>query len=364
MKIRINWRECLPREKIYPFMDTIFKGYGQLFICSNRMTGLFIFLAILFISAESCLLTIIGAAASLLTARLIGARPSHIHFGCYGFNGVVLGIAWPWYIKLNAISVMMLFFLSAASTVLLKYCIDKSARSRSNLPVFSLPPLIVVWLVYILAACVPSWKPLMGPDPIISEYIQTYESSVLRLYNKPWTNLTIGMYLDTFKIHLLVIAFLAIGIFRHSRVSAAVAATATTVTLALVYLIKGINGFGHIDTYLYNTVPCALALGGAFLVLNRQVGLLILVNVVVIVFTVYAGLSHFQFPLFIAPFNFFTILSIWLVKKGILKKEHGFYAVPMELIFSPETAEHWRKGEIYAQNYWRGIEQSWAPLKS
>ena len=170
-----------------------------------------------------------------------------------------------------------------------------------------------------------------------------------------------SMYLDTFKIHILVIAFIAIGIFRHSRISAVVAIATTIVTLALVYFIKGINGFGHIETYLYNTVPCGLALGGAFLVLNRQVWLLVLVNVIFIIFTVYVGLAISPFLLFVAPFNFFTILSIWLVKKGILKKEQGFYTVPMELIFSPETAEHWRQGEIYAQNYWKDIERSWSP---
>ena len=360
MKTPARWREFLPHNKVSTFLNIILKGYGTTLMCSNRVTGLFVFLAILLISPVTCWLTLIGVISATLTAHWIGARSSYIHSGCYSFNGVVLGIAWPCFLQINAISIMTLSFICAGSSVIMKYCLDYSCRTRSNLPVLSIPSVILIWLIYALAVALPSGQLLRGPDQSIVEYTQSYQSGVLRLHNKQWTNLTINMYWDTFKIHFLAVVFIAVGLFRHSRISAGVALAMTVLTAVLVYLLGGMNEFAQIDEYLYNTVPCGLALGGAFLVLNRRVWLLILGNLLLIVLIIYMGFHIFHFSVFIAPFNFFTILSLWLVKKNILKKEDGFYAVPMELIFSPETAEEWRKGEIYAQNYWKDIETSWS----
>jgi urea transporter len=352
--------EPLLKNTIPPFIEVILKGYGQTLICPNCITGVFVLLAIFFISPQTCLLTFIGASFSTLTARLIGARPLHIHSGCYGFNGIVLGIAWPWFIKLNATSIMILVLFSAISSVLLKYLIDQSSRTRFHLPIFSIPSVILIWLIFILLLFVPSWELLKGPDQRIIEYVRDYQCHVLRLDNKQWTNLTLNMYWDTFKIHLWIIILLTVGIFRHSRVSAAIAVTTVLLTIIMVHATGGISEFRYIDIYLYNTVPCGLALGGNFLVFNRKVCLMTLCTIVLIIGTVYIGLHILQFPIFVAAFNLFTIMSIWLVKNNILKKAHGFYAVPMELIFSPESAMNWQKGEIYAQNFWKEIERSWS----
>ncbi len=360
MKILDRWKEFFSRDQFLSFIGVVLKGYGQTLFCLNRMMGFFIFLVIFLISPQICLLTIIGASASTLAARVMNVRCAYFHSGCYGFNGVVLGIAWPCFLKINAVSIMMLFFLSWGSSVILKCLMDHSSRTRTNVPVFTVPSLVLVWLMYILVLYVPSLKALQGPEQYITEYIQGFQSNILRLYDKQWTDLTIGIYLETFKVHLMVMLFICIGIYRHSRLSLAVAIVTTAMSVVLVAGIGGLNELGNIDEYLYNTVPCGMALGGIFVVLNRKVWLMIVCNLVFIVYTVYLGKHFTDFPIFVAPFNFFTILSIWLIKKGILTKKSGFYAVPMDLVYSPESAVQWREGEIYAQNFWKDIERSWA----
>jgi hypothetical protein len=68
-------------------------------------------------------------------------------------------------------------------------------------------------------------------------------------------------------------------------------------------------------------------------------------------------MKHFFLPIFVAPFNFVTILFLWLVKSNHLKKDQGFLAVPMEFVSTPEFALSWYKGELYADNYWRQLEK-------
>lgn len=341
------------------FLDIVLKGYGQILLCSNATTGLSLLLTLLFLSPQVGLLTMVGVAASTLAARVMKVNLPYLHSGCYGFNGVVLGIAWPFLFQINVLTVMMFFFIAWGSSVLLDYLMGRSFRTADNLPVFSIPSLVLMWLMYVLVVYIPSFQMWQGPAASMVSYREDFQCQVLSLYNKQWTPAVLMMYGETFKTHVLMAALLATGIGQHSRLSAFVGIAATVVTVVAVLGIGGLNEIGNIDEYLFNTVPCALVLGGVFVCLNRQVWVMIMVNLVVMVYVIYHVIHATDFPIFVLPFNLFTIFSLWLIKANVLTSKDGFYAVPMDLIFNPKSAERWRDSEIYAQNFWKDIEHSW-----
>lgn len=303
------------------FLDVILKGYGQVLVCLNPLTGLLLAVAIFYLSGTIGLLTLLGVVSSTLTAFALRAKYHHVNAGVYGFNGVILGIAWLWFFKLNVLSGVLFVLAACLSSVLMKLGMYVSSRTRTNLPVLSVPCVVLIWLALALARrFIPSGD-LAGPDSI------------------------------TFQ-HIIVLSLIFLGILAHSRISAMFSLTAFLTAAVMVYLLGGVGEFKDFDLYLYNAVPLGLALGGTFLALNRKVFLFTVFGVIVVVWLVFMGMRYFPLPVFIAPFNFTAILFIWLVKARILKREQGFYAVPMELVFTPESGLKWYKGELYAEIYW------------
>lgn len=345
-----KWRELTRTNKLLSLLDTFLKGYGQVLICLNPLSGLSLAIALIYLSTKIFLLTLLGTLSSTLTAFLIRARTQHIRAGVYGFNGVVLGIAWLWFLKLDAFSVILLVIAGALSTLIMKLFIDMNSRTRVNLPVFSLPSVLLLWLVFILLPLL--HKGSLGPDQYILNYLNTYRAYVITL-NSRFLSI---LFWETFYRQITIAFILLLGITLHSRISALFYLLALILTLIMTYALRGRAEFLNIDFYLYNTIPTSIALGGTFLVLNRKTFFFTLSALIAVMLTVFIGIRVFPLPVFVAPFNFLVILFIWLVKANILKRHQGFSPVPMELILSPEFALGWFKGEEYAAKYWRSIE--------
>jgi urea transporter len=147
-----------------------------------------------------------------------------------------------------------------------------------------------------------------------------------------------------------------LGIRMHSRIAALVSLFGFLLTIPLVYSLGTSREFLNFEFYLYNAVPCSIALGGTFLVFNRKVFLFTILCEICVITATFIGLRFLTLPVFVAPFNLFTILFIWLVKSGILKRNQGFFAIPMEFISTPEFGLSWYQGELYAADYWKSID--------
>lgn len=313
------------------FFQIILKGYGQVLICLNTFSGLLVAMAIFYGSVRIGFLTLASVIVSSFTAFIIKAKPGHVNSGVYGFNGVVLGVAWLWFFKFSVSSVVLMLIAACFSSLLMKMFTDISSRTRTNLPVFSIPSVIIIWAFIIFLR-------YFRPGCIVTG-----------LLFQP------GCLFSPAGIAALLILFS--GVLIHSRKSALSCLLSFLVSIIVIYFIAGKKELINLEFYLYNTVPCALAIGGVFLVFNRKTLLLAGLAVALVVCLTFLGFRYFPIPIFVAPFNVVTIFCIWLVKSGILKTKKGYYAVPMDLVSTPELGIKWREGEIYADNYWLRIER-------
>ena len=354
MRLLTKWRELAATSAGWRFIDSVLKGYGQVLVCLNPFTGFFLSVAILSLSPPVWFLTLVGVLSGTLTAGVIKAKPLHIEAGVYGFNGCVLGIAWLWFLRMNTASVLLLVFFSSCSAVLNKFLIDKSLKTRTNLPVFSIPALLLIWVICLLLNKSAVLNGLSGPDWRIVGYwrgVEYHTEAFQRGFS--FGSIFEGLYRD-----ILAAFFVTFAIRVHSRVSVGCCLYAFLLASILVIFLGGMGEFKNIEFYMYNVIPSVVAIGGTFLVLNRKVFITMTFAVVMIVACTFFALRFFPFPAFVAPFNLVTIFSIWLVKSGFLNRKQGFFAVPMDLVSTPEFGLEWQKGELYAQNYWQEVKIS------
>ncbi len=351
--IHAKWREIISKNRIFSLLESIFKSYGQVLICLNSLTGLTLSLLVFFVSKRLWLFTLMGVGCAVLIALLLRARTFHIHSGVYGFNSVILGLAWPWFVKINTVSIILFLVIACLSSLIIKFLIDFTSRIKSNPPFLSVPAVILIWAISILFHLFPFLNNLIGPDPGILNSLENFQTNLTHLSR----HFDLFLVLKTFRLHIfcLMVILLAVGL--HSRISLLLATFYFLMTVFVVFFLGGWQEFQYIELYVYNSIPCGVALGGIFLVLTRPVFWLSCLAVILVNVLVFLGIRYFPLPVFVLPFNFVTILAIVMVKSGWLKREHDFYGVPMEMVSSPELGLQWLKGEIYAQNYWRKMEK-------
>ncbi len=349
-----KFTQLLAERKSLRFLDVLLKGYGQVLLCLNPLTGLMLFLAIFYLSPTICFLTLVGIVSSTLMAYLLRAKSAHIRAGLYGFNGVVLGIAWLWFMRMDTLSLVLLALGAALSSAMMKFFTGRNEGTTTDLPVLSVPALIVIWLLFLFLETFLAHADLVGPDRCIREYLQGYEV----IYSSPSRDLAIHVFFRFFSKYILTALIVLAGVRVHSRVASLLFAYFFGITVLAILGLGGFAELKNLEFYLYNAVPCGIALGGTMLVLNRHVFLLAIAGVLLTIVLTFLGMRYFPLPAFVAPFNLIVIVFLWLVKSGRLGRRHGFCAVPAQLVSTPELGLEWHKGELYAQDYWKKMEQS------
>ena len=119
------------------------KGFSQVMLMENALSGGLILLGITIHSPLLGLMAFISSLAGSLTGHYIGADKSAIHQGLYGFNSLLCGIAvmlflqndWRWLIApITAImAAVLMFYLS-------KYL------AKWKIPILTFPFVVVTWL--------------------------------------------------------------------------------------------------------------------------------------------------------------------------------------------------------------------------
>ncbi|AZU64229.1 urea transporter [Neobacillus mesonae] len=74
-------------------IDGIFHGIGQVFFLDNTMSGILIFIAVFWGGRKLGLYAVIGNAAAILVAYVLGGEHSLIVLGLYGYNAILTIIA-------------------------------------------------------------------------------------------------------------------------------------------------------------------------------------------------------------------------------------------------------------------------------
>lgn len=133
---------------IKKIFEYIFRGYGQLFLCPNVISGLLFFLGGLIYSPKSGILGLLGAFTVTAFAAAYPKKLTYLKTGLFGVNAVLLGYLWiilpeiPDLIKLTA---TLLGSIIIAIIIIPNYIQNRD----HSISLFSIPFMLLAWSIFI-----------------------------------------------------------------------------------------------------------------------------------------------------------------------------------------------------------------------
>jgi urea transporter len=220
----------------------------------------------------------------------------------FGYNALLIGLAFPALFRINA-PVAVLFVLAVLSTALVTAALQAALGYYFNLPVLTLPFLIVMYLVL---AAFPSiqgmaanthWMAFSELAFSLPRLVEGYFRSLGAIFFAP----------DVISGMILFIALLF-----YSRVATALSLLGYTIGVAL---IRWVFKFPPEHIYLsigFNFILTAIAVGGVWFIPQRS-AFLFAGSAVLLCAVILAGASNllyfFGLPILILPFNL-TVLTL------------------------------------------------------
>jgi urea transporter len=121
------------------------KGVAQVFLIDNWVAGLLILLGLVVSSVWAAVFALLGSAAGLAGAVLLGAAVSDIDAGLYGFSPALTAIALGCVFYQLSWRVALFALLGAVFTVIVQGALD-AALAPVGIPTFTAPFVFVTWL--------------------------------------------------------------------------------------------------------------------------------------------------------------------------------------------------------------------------
>lgn len=131
---------------IFNLIPRLLHGFSQIMLQKSAVTGLFFVIGIGINSLTMMLGGIIATLSGLIIAKLCRYDSELIGNGIYGYNAALVGIALFYFLPLSQLSLVLLVFASALSTIIMHYLL----RLIPVNSVFTTPFIISTWLVLLL----------------------------------------------------------------------------------------------------------------------------------------------------------------------------------------------------------------------
>jgi len=327
---------------LWSFADTLLRGYGQIFFCNNPLIGLLL-LAATFCCPLGGIFGLIGALSANMTARLLHIDRLTVRSGIFGASGVLIGLAWALYLPPSVLLVALLVPAAAFSSLLIVALLATLSR-RFNLPVLSLPFVIIAW-IFILAIqqfddLTPLWQNLLNPFSAVGQLEESLRSIMPAFASIFFRTMSSIIFQDSILVGVTCFA----GVLIYSRISALFALTGGMIGALLAYFFTGPLPSGNIIMQ-FNCVLIAIALGGFFVVLNLRSAIYALFAIVIGAVVSMATESLYEatgLPLLAWPFNLVTLLFLYPLRSGLLDEQRcGLHPVPLYWVTSPEKSLEW-----------------------
>ncbi len=299
-------------EKREGVLDSFLLSYSQILFSRNRWVGAMILAATaarrdLFFGGLIAVFLANGFAFSLHLSK------HAIKEGMFGYNGLLIGLAFPFLFKINA-PLLVIFVMAVFATTLVTAALHAALGYYFNLPVLTLPFLIVMYLVL---AAFPSIQGMAWnrewTDPgflafSMPEMVGTYFKSLGAIFFAP--NVVSG-----------VIIFIALLVF--SRIATLLSLLGYVVGAGL---IRWVFHFPPEHLYLwigYNFILTAIAIGGIWFV-PQTTSFLYAVGAVLLCSVILAGTANlfasFGLPVLILPFNLTILILLYGMRQRIVDR--------------------------------------------
>jgi urea transporter len=339
----IEWNRLTQGNVAVGFLDTLLRGTGQVMFQNNPITGALFLVGIFINSWQLGVAGVIGLLSSTLAAIILGADRALIRVGLFGYNGILTGIGLAFFLQLDGVLIGYIVLGGVLSTVVMMALAN--LFSTRDMPALTAPFVLTTWLllfaVYLFAHL--HATALIQPSPLNPQAsVQTdLRPLVTGGVGAGVTagNLAEGFFRGVgevfFQDNLWTGLIFLVAILVNSPISAIFAALGSIVGIITAMVFFGGNGFWvYHGLYGFNSVLCAIAIGGIFYVLTWKSALYALLCALVgavVMASISVLLTPLGMPALTAPF----VLTTWL----FLLPKAGFRAlqpVPLAEVAAPE----------------------------
>lgn len=295
------------KEPIMALTKTVFKGFGQIMLQNNALTGFLFFIAICYASPLVGIAALISNICALFAGKWIGCKDSDINQGLLGFNASLIGIAMISYFQSNIWVWATIVMASILSAVVMKICIEK------KFPYYTFPFIILTWVALFILSI-----PELALPTVPEVFVDIDEIDDFLIEGHAFGQV---MFQGNFNVGIIFF----IGVFISSPIAALYAFVAVMISVSITHhgdlpdeLIK--NG-----TYSFNAVLCGIAMSGTRVRDGLYVVLSVVFATVMDIQMIERGWATLTFPFVFAMWAIlpFKALEGYLLKinyKGIAQK--------------------------------------------
>lgn len=290
------------------FVDSVLRGVGQVMLQNNSYAGLLFLIGVFYNSLLFGAGLLLGTVVSTATAVLLGADRALVRAGLFGFNGGLVAIALLYFLQPNALTWGSVIFASACSTIL-------TAAFLTVMGAWKVPPLTAPFVFTSLCFFLASARfgrlesthlfPTAGlPREVGVEGVVTASTVVEGLFN--------GVAQVFFQGNVVTGVLFAAGLLISSRIACAAALAGSLIGLVVAWGMGAAEPAIRSGAFGFNSVLTAIALGGAFFVLDRLSIVYALIGAIVAavaVAAVSAALQPLGLPALTLPF----VLVTWVL---------------------------------------------------
>lgn len=281
---------------IKDFPRTIGRGIGQVMFQDNPWTGL-LFLAGIFWGsyASGCAIVawgaLIGVVASTLSGYFVPLKDENGAQGLWGFNGVLVGCAFPTFLG-NTPGMWIALVICAVLSTWVRSALDNIMK-QWNVSSLTFPFVITTWLFLLAARQFNGIPPEHMSTPEIAYNIHSaINMDPLHLVEYWLRGISQIFLVDSWVTGLFFLAGLAVSSLR----AAIWAAIASAIALATAILNLGPGHDIANGLYGFSAVLTGIALGATFCKPNWKTTLWAILGIIVTVY-IQAGMNTFFTPL-------------------------------------------------------------------
>ncbi|MDD5567395.1 MAG: urea transporter [Patescibacteria group bacterium] len=278
------------QKNILLYLKIIPKGFSQIMLQNNAVTGLLFLAGIFYNSRIMGIGALIGVITSTVAAMIFRFDKRDITDGQYGFNGALVGIALFFFYQANVISVILIIVGSILSVLIMDFM-----HKRKMYP-YTFPFVLSTWIIMGLIR-------ILSISPMTAHELS--EASRLNITSS--LSLGFGQVMFQASIMTGVIFFIAIAI--NSRRSALYALLGSLMGVAVAGLFSLPLDLINAGIFGYNAVLCGIA----FANIDKHAFYLALISIVFSIFIVY-GMMELKVVALTAPFVFATWIILVLSK--------------------------------------------------
>lgn len=293
------------------FIRSTLRGSGQVMFQGNAWTGL-LFLCGIFWGAyeegQSAVAygAVVGVIVSTITGYLLGQPKNDGAQGLWGFNGILVGCAFPTFLGNTPLMWFALILCSALSTWVRTGFNNVMIPWKTNS--FTFPFVFTSWLFLYAARMLQGMPTEYMPAPELTAHLSTSLDLSFGSLVVYWLKGIAQVFLINSWVTGI---FFFVALFVSSRWAALWAAIGSAVALAVVLLYRGPGSDIANGLYGFSPVLTAIALGCVFYKPGWKSAVWALLGIIVTVF-IQAGMDAMMMPYGMPTFTAPFCLTTWL----------------------------------------------------